>query len=213
MVGNRSVRPTWSAAVPWWGKNGAVHPRRLSVDDIAALLGSEAAGRPVEAGASFSHLDHALQTAAVLRDEGPDEELAVAGLVHDIGHLLPGVDDAGHAEAGAAGVRDALGERVAGLVGLHVAAKRYLVADGRGDRAGDVGGGYGGGLSAGSVISLSMQGGPMSSDERAIFENSPLFQKAVALRRADDRGKVDGLVVDELGVWMAAVRRVADAVS
>jgi predicted HD phosphohydrolase len=209
MVGNRSVRPTWSAAAPWWGENGAVHPRRLSVDDIAALLGSEAAGRPVEAGASFSHLDHALQTAALLRDGGPDQELAVAGLVHDIGHLLPGVDDAGHAEAGAAGVRDALGERVAGLVGLHVAAKRYLVAD-VGDGDGD---GYGGGLSAGSVTSLSMQGGPMSLDERAIFENSPLFEEAVALRRADDRGKVDGLVVDELGVWMAAVRRVADAVS
>jgi predicted HD phosphohydrolase len=194
----------WSAAAPWWGKNGAVHPQRLSVDDIAALLGSEAAGRPVEVGASFSHLDHALQTAALLRDEAADEELVVAGLVHDIGHLLPGIDDAGHAEAGAAGVRDALGERVAGLVGLHVAAKRYLVADE---------GSYGGGLSEGSVISLSMQGGPMSSDERSAFEASPLFGAAVALRRADDRGKVDGLAVDDLAVWISAVRRVAAAVS
>jgi predicted HD phosphohydrolase len=178
---------------------------QLTVDDIAVLLGSTAASEPVEAGASFSHLDHALQTAALLRDEAPpDEELAVAGLVHDIGHLLPGVGDAGHAEAGATGVRDSLGERVAGLVGLHVAAKRYLVAGG---------GSYGGGLSAGSVTSLSVQGGPMSSDERSAFEGSPLFQQAVALRRADDRGKVDGLVVDDLAVWMAAVRRVADAVS
>jgi predicted HD phosphohydrolase len=180
-----------------------VHPTKLTVDDIAALLGSDAAGEPVEAGVSFSHLDHALQTAALLRDEAP-EELAVAGLVHDIGHLLPGVDDAGHAEAGAAAVRGSLGERVAGLVGLHVAAKRYLVADG---------GGYGGGLSAGSVTSLSKQGGPMSSDELSNFEASPLFQSAVALRRADDRGKVDGLVVDDLAVWMAVVRRVADVVS
>jgi predicted HD phosphohydrolase len=155
-------------------------------------------------GAAYSHLDHALQTAALLRGEGPDEQLAVAGLVHDIGHLLPGVDDAGHAEAGAAGVRGALGERVAGLVGLHVAAKRYLVADE---------GAYGGGLSAGSVTSLSMQGGPMSSNERAAFEASPLFREAVALRRADDRGKVDGLVVDDLAMWMAAVRRVAEAVT
>jgi predicted HD phosphohydrolase len=203
MVGNRSVRPVWSAAASSWGKNGAVHPTQLTVDDIGALLGSAAAGKPVEAGASFSHLDHALQTAALLRDAAPGEELAVAGLVHDIGHLLPGVDDAGHAGAGAAGVRGSLGERVAGLVGLHVAAKRYLVADD---------GTYGGGLSAGSVTSLSMQGGPMSSDERAAFEASPLFREAVVLRRADDRGKVEGLVVDDLGVWMAAVRRVADAV-
>jgi predicted HD phosphohydrolase len=202
MVGNRSVRPVWSAAASSWGKNGAVHPTQLTVDDIGALLGSGAAGQAVEAGASFSHLDHALQTAALLRDEGPDEELAVAGLVHDIGHLLPGVDDAGHSGAGAAGVRDALGERVAGLVGLHVAAKRYLVA-------GEVA--YGGDLSAGSVTSLSMQGGPMSSDERSAFEASPLFREAVTLRRADDRGKVEGLEVDDLGVWMAAMRRVAEA--
>jgi predicted HD phosphohydrolase len=178
-----------------------VHPTKLTVDDIAALLGSDAAGEPVEAGASFSHLDHALQTAALLRDEAP-EELAVAGLVHDIGHLLPGVDDAGHAEAGAAAVRGSLGERVAGLVGLHVAAKRYLVA-------GEVA--YGGDLSEGSVTSLSMQGGPMSSDERSAFEALPLFREAVTLRRADDRGKVEGLEVDDLGVWMAAVRRVAEA--
>ena len=98
---------------------------------------------PVEEGASFTHLDHALQTATLLRAEVAergqgehDDVLIVAGLVHDIGHLLPGVGDAEHDAAGAAGVRGALGERVAGLVGLHVAAKRYLVASG-GARTGE----------------------------------------------------------------------------
>jgi predicted HD phosphohydrolase len=56
---------------------------------------------------------------------------------------------------------------------------------------------------------LSLQGGPMSSDERSRFEALPLFDDAVALRRADDRGKVDGLVVDGLAAWMEVVRRVA----
>jgi predicted HD phosphohydrolase len=192
-----------------------VNPTNLTVDDIGQLLASGAAGEPVEAGASFTHLDHALQTATLLRaevaergqgedeDEGQDDDgdaLIVAGLVHDIGHLLPGVGDAEHGAAGAAAVRGALGKRVAGLVGLHVAAKRYLVASG---------GTYGGGLSAGSVTSLSLQGGPMSSDERARFEALPLFGDAVALRRADDRGKVEGLVVDGLAAWMEVVRRVA----
>jgi len=66
---------------------------------------------------SFTHLDHALQTASVLRAQFPDDpELAVAGLVHDIGHLIEGVGDAEHAVAGAAAVRVALGERV-GRVG------------------------------------------------------------------------------------------------
>ena len=121
------------------GENGGVS---LTIDDIERLLES-GADRPVEVAQmdgigidtvpsgemSFTHLDHALQTAAVFRQDFPDDiELAVAGLVHDIGHLLPGVGDAEHAEAGAEAVREALGERVAAPVGLHVEAKRYLVA-------------------------------------------------------------------------------------
>jgi predicted HD phosphohydrolase len=191
-----------------------VNPTNLTVDDIGQLLASGAAGEPVEAGASFTHLDHALQTATLLRaevaergqGEHGDEDgdaLIVAGLVHDIGHLLPEVGEAEHGAAGAAAVRGALGKRVAGLVGMHVAAKRYLVASG---------GTYGGDLSAGSVTSLSLQGGPMSSDERARFEALPLFGDAVALRRADDRGKVEGLAVDGLTAWMEVVRRVAGGV-
>jgi predicted HD phosphohydrolase len=174
----------------------------LSIDDIERLLAS-AADRPVEVGDAgpgmpFTHLDHALQVAAVLRQQVPhDAALAVAGLVHDIGHLLPGVGDAEHAEAGAAAVREALGERVAGLVGLHVAAKRYLVASQAA---------YGGDLAADSVASLVAQGGPMSSDEQAAFERLPLAADALVLRRADEGGKVDGLVVDGLGEWMVTVR-------
>jgi predicted HD phosphohydrolase len=146
----------------------------------------------------FTHLDHALQTAAVLRQEFPDDiELAVAGLVHDIGHLLPGVGDAEHAEAGAEAIRAALGDGVAGPVGLHVEAKRYLVA--RQSAYGEV-------LAADSVASLALQGGPMSADEQQDFEKRPHAARALDLRRADERGKVDGLVVAGLGEWMELVR-------
>jgi predicted HD phosphohydrolase len=178
----------------------------LSVEEIGALLAA-AANRPVEVGdgsgrvQDFSHLDHALQVAAVLRAEGAEGELAVAGLVHDIGHLLPGVGDPEHAEAGAAAVRAVLGERVAGLVGLHVEAKRYLVAS---EDA------YGGELSADSTASLARQGGAMSAEERAAFESLPLSGDAVWLRRADERGKVPGLHVGDLEEWMALVATVAD---
>jgi predicted HD phosphohydrolase len=185
-------------------ENGAV---TLDSDDIERLLAS-GASRPVEVGdgdgpdmMAFSHLDHALQTAAVLEEQAPDDpELAVAGLVHDIGHLLPGVGDAEHAEAGAGAVRAALGERVAELVGLHVAAKRYLVARLEG---------YGGALAADSVASLALQGGPMSAAERVAFERQPHFDDAIILRRADESGKVDGLVVRGLAEWMPVVRRLA----
>ena len=65
--------------------------------------------------APVTQLDHALQTAALLAHLYPgDDELAAAGLVHDIGHLLPGGADETHADdRGACGTR-ALGERVAG---------------------------------------------------------------------------------------------------
>jgi predicted HD phosphohydrolase len=56
------------------------------------------------------------------------ENGAVALNIDDIGHLLSGVGDADHAEAGGAALWAALGQRVAELVGLHVEAKRYLVA-------------------------------------------------------------------------------------
>jgi predicted HD phosphohydrolase len=180
-----------------------------TIDDIERLLAS-GADRPVEIpdahpGPSdempFTHLDHARQTAAVLREWVPDdEELVVAGLVHDIGHLLPGVGDATHAAAGAHALGATLGERVAILVGLHVEAKRYLVARQSA---------YTGQLAADSVASLALQGGPMSTEEQLAFEALPHAHDALTLRRADESGKVDGLVVPELGEWMDLVRRLS----
>lgn len=182
----------------------------LSIDEIARLLASGAA-REVEIGDDsrlggampFTHLDHALQTAAVLRAQFPDDlELAVAGLVHDIGHLLEGVGDADHAEEGAMAVRAALGERVARLVGLHVEAKRYLVASQPA---------YAGALATDSVVSLALQGGPMSRDEQDAFALMPHARDALLLRRADECGKVDGLAVVGLDDWMPIVRRVSES--
>jgi predicted HD phosphohydrolase len=172
----------------------------MSVDEILDLLAT-GADRPLRFGAAVTQLDHALQTAAVLQREYPeDDELAVAGLVHDLGHLLEDVDDDEHAAVSAAMVREALGERVAALVELHVEAKRYLVAT-ESD--------YGNLLAQDSVASLREQGGPMSSDEAALFPSLPLASEAIALRRADDGGKVDGVSVPNLSSWEPILRRVS----
>jgi predicted HD phosphohydrolase len=191
------------------GENDAVVPKAtdvLTLDEIEDLLAAGEARR-VEVGDGsgrrlpFTHLEHGLQTAALLRRRRPeDAALAVAGLVHDIGHLLPGVDDARHAAAGAAAVRGALGERVAGLVGMHVEAKRYL-AGGEG--------GYGVSLSDDSVASMVRQGGAMGADERAAFHGLPWAGDALVLRRADDAGKVAGLVVAGLEAWRPVLQEVA----
>ena len=86
---------------------------------------------------------------------------------------------------------------MADLVALHVEAKRYLVATEPG---------YGAELASDSVASLANQGGSMSPDEVSAFEALPLAPAAVALRRADDSGKVDGLVVRDLGRWVPLLR-------
>jgi predicted HD phosphohydrolase len=174
----------------------------LSVEEILDLLAT-GADRPLQFGAAVTQLDHALQAATLLRRDQPeDDELAVAGLVHDLGHLMPGVGDDVHARVAAASVRATLGVRVADLVELHVDAKRYLVAT-EPD--------YGNLLAQDSVASLREQGGAMSPEEVAAFEANPLAADAVRLRRADDNGKVDGLAVTGLSDWMPVLRRVHEA--
>ncbi|MFD7155029.1 HD domain-containing protein [Kribbella sp. NPDC059898] len=174
-----------------------------TVDELMALLGKCAGvwDTPDRSGDPVDILDHDRQCAELLRQDFPaDEELQVAGLVHDVGHLLRPGDDAGHGRNGAAAVRGLLGERVARLVELHVVAKRYLVATDavHAER-----------LSASSRRTLVAQGGAMTADEVRAFERDPDFAAAVALRRADDAGKVVGLQVAPLESWRQLLTRVA----
>jgi predicted HD phosphohydrolase len=174
--------------------------RDLDVDEMLAVLAT-GADHPLGPGVALSQLDHALQTAALLAHlHVGDDELAAAGLVHDIGHLLSGGADETHADDAARAVRRVLGERVAGMVGLHVEAKRYLVAtDTR----------YGGVLKDDSVRSLARQGGAMSDAETTAFLLLPWAADAVTLRRADDNGKVEGVVVGDLARWSPLLHDIA----
>ncbi|MFF1357427.1 inositol oxygenase family protein [Streptomyces sp. NPDC058297] len=172
-----------------------------SVDELMDLLHAcrGAWDTPDRSGDPVDLHDHALQTAALLRRGHPsDKELQLAGLVHDIGHLLRPGDDAGHADTAADAVRGLLGERVARLVQLHVPAKRYLAAS---DPAR--------GLSPQSALTLEAQGGPMTPEEAAAFAHDPLVDDAVTLRQADDAGKVVGLDAGVMEDWRPVAELVA----
>ncbi|GAA3367844.1 hypothetical protein GCM10020367_65090 [Streptomyces sannanensis] len=180
--------------------------RPRSVDELMDLLHAcrGAWDTPDRSGDPVDLHDHALQTAHLLRRLHPsDKELQVAGLVHDLGHLLRPGDDVGHADHAADAVRPLLGERVARLVQLHVPAKRYLAAVEPGRL-----------LSPRSAVTLGAQGGEMSREEAAAFARDPLAEAAVTLRQADDAGKVIGLDAGVMEDWrpvleLVGVRRMA----
>lgn len=169
-----------------------------SLGDLVAFL-ETLAEAPSQEAEGLSELDHGLQCAHTLARWAPEDvALQIAGLLHDVGHTLSPVSD--HAGAGEAALRDVMGPRVARLVGLHVAAKRYLVARE---------GAYFAALSPLSVETLRVQGGPFSADEAAAFETLPDWREAVRLRRADEAAKVAGLKVPGLDAWREALRHTA----
>jgi predicted HD phosphohydrolase len=146
-------------------------------------------------------LDHGLQCAALIASSLPDDvEAQVAGLVHDLAHPWDSAGQPRHATMGALAVVDVLGERIAELIRSHVPAKRYLVAT-RPE--------YRSRLSPDSVMTLEAQGGTMTPDEVAAFEQHPDLDAAVTLRIADDDAKVPGRIVPGLESWEDVIRLVA----
>lgn len=174
---------------PAWEGRSLLGAEEPLTDVVMALL---AAGADVRYGERVTMLEHALQTAAVAEASGADDELVLAALLHDIGHVL---GDAGvwglpgHAEVGARALQPLLGPAVVEPIRLHVDAKRWLVAT---DDS------YAAQLSEASVASLAEQGGPFDDAEAAVFGDSDGAERAIALRRWDDDGKVVGLEIADL---------------
>ena len=145
-------------------------------------------------GEAVSMSQHMEQSAACAVADGAPDSLVIAALLHDIGHFVGdhpiealenGIDN-NHEEVGARYLEPCFPSSVTEPIRLHVAAKRYLCATDDG---------YQGRLSAASVNSLMVQGGPMNTAELEQFESGPHYKDAVKLRLYDDDGKVAGLTI------------------
>lgn len=161
---------------------------------LAADGGAAYFGEPVTV------LEHSLQTAWFVRRKAGENELVVAALLHDLGHLLhcDGEDaaerglDTRHEELAAEILAEHLPAAVLEPIRLHVAAKRYLCSARPG---------YFASLSEASVQSLRLQGGPMTAEEAEAFLAMPYAHAAIALRHADDAAKTRGLEVPQLDAY------------
>jgi [1-hydroxy-2-(trimethylamino)ethyl]phosphonate dioxygenase len=177
---------------------------------LAAEILALYAARGSEAyfGERVSVAEHGLQAAHFAQVAGAPPPLVLAALLHDVGHLLEEVPDdiddwtrdARHEEIGARWLARRFDAAVCEPVRLHVPAKRYLCAsDPR----------YFARLSAASVHTLKLQGGPMSAEEVARFESEPHWRQAVRLRHWDDQGKVAGLLTPPLEHYLPLIERMA----
>ncbi len=141
-------------------------------------------------GEPVSQIEHMSQSAQLAIDGGYDDEVVMAAFFHDIGHLcvqvsqennMGGYGVKSHERIGADFLRSkGFPERVAKLVENHVQAKRYLTYKSPS---------YYENLSEASKTTLAYQGGVMSSEEAMAFEQDPLFELSIQMRKWDEEAK------------------------
>jgi phosphonate degradation associated HDIG domain protein len=159
-------------------------------DEILALY--ENYGGAAYAGEKVSQLEHMVQAAQLAEEQGFEEEVILAAFLHDIGHIseaargdneMDGFGIKDHEELGAEFLRDkGFSKKIARLVESHVEAKRYLTVR---DPA------YYSQLSEASKKTLEYQGGPMTEEEAAAFEQYPLFDLIIRMRKWDEQAKIE----------------------
>jgi len=157
------------------------------VEEVLSLFqhsgGEQYFGEPV------SKLEHAEQCAWHALQAGADEELILASLLHDVGHLIDAesairderVGVVNHDEIGRQWLLDrGFSERLGALVGGHVDAKRYLTATNAS---------YMERLTPASRETLRLQGGPMDESRAEAFSREPELREMLRLRSWDEMAK------------------------
>jgi len=165
-----------------------------AVKAICTLFRNYGSGEYI--GEQITQWEHALQAAYMAKRAGAEEEVIIAALLHDIGHIYAlavhskdymGDYGASRHEHVGAEFLLSLGftPLVASLVRRHVDAKRYLTC---------VQPSYMNKLSEASKVTLRYQGGPMSREEAERFEQDPLKSTILLMRTWDEKAKIVGWV-------------------
>ena len=185
--------------------------KELTKDTIVNFLGDifERRGGEEYLGEPVTMAEHMLQGATLAEQQGEDEVIIVAALLHDIGHFtsefgtfsMDDTEDKYHEDAGAEVLKDFFPKLVTDCVQYHVAAKRYLCATRPS---------YFDALSDASVHSLNLQGGPMTAEEVAEFEKNPNLNEIVKVRYLDDAGKHADMETPPFSYFAPMVQRVVN---
>jgi putative nucleotidyltransferase with HDIG domain len=149
-----------------------------------------------------------VQAAQLAEAQGYDEEVILAAFLHDIGHIseaakgdneMEGFGITDHESLGADFLREkGFSRKIARLVESHVEAKRYLTVR---DPA------YYGQLSEASRKTLEYQGGPMTPEEADAFEQYPLFDLIIQMRKWDEQAKVERKPLPDLDHYRRMIFR------
>ncbi|HEY6975003.1 MAG TPA: phosphonate degradation HD-domain oxygenase [Chitinophagaceae bacterium] len=141
-------------------------------------------------GEPVSQASHMIQCATLAMNKGEDTELVLGAFLHDIGHLLKHKQQTeamgsygvvNHEGIGAGYLRTkGFSDRICAVVEKHVDAKRYLVSTKPG---------YKEKLSEASLKTLEYQGGPMNTEEVALFKQQPFFDDIIKVRLWDEQAK------------------------
>ena len=178
------------------------------VDFIGSIFerrgGEEYLGEPVTMG------QHMLQGATMAEQSKEPDDIIIGALLHDIGHFtsefgtfsMEDKKDRYHEDAGAAVLEHFFPKVITDCCRYHVAAKRYLCATNPE---------YFQKLSAASVHSLNLQGGPMSETEIKEFERNPNLKKILTVRLYDDAGKIPDMDTPSFWHFAPLVQKMVDS--
>ena len=161
---------------------------QLAVNEVFALY--ENFGSEDYIGEPVSQIEHMCQAAQLAEEEGYDDETILGAFFHDIGHLcehikqveqMDGFGVVDHEKLGREFLEEkGFSAKVSKLVESHVQAKRFLTF-----KYPD----YFSKLSEASRMTLAKQGGVMTAEEAASFEDDEFHTIYIKLREWDDKAK------------------------